>query len=76
MRIKDKEFIDACWKSFQMFAETNDAYITQKEFMMIVSAAKKESNRAEVQSIMSQLPWDNDGNLNISDFLVEFFDEL
>ena len=75
-RIKDKNFFEACIKSFHLFAETNEAYITQKEFMKIVAAAKKESNRFEIQAIMRELPWDKDGNLPINEFLSEFFGDL
>ena len=75
-RISDNTFLDSCVKAFGLFAETNEAYITQKEFMNIVAAAKKESNRFEIQSIMKELPWDKDGNLLIKDFLTDFMEEL
>ena len=75
-RISDNTFLDSCVKAFGLFAETNESYITQKEFMNIVAAAKKESNRFEIQSIMKELPWDKDGNLLIKDFLTDFMEEL
>ena len=75
-RINDNKFLESCVKAFGLFAETDENFITQKEFMNIVASAKKESNRFEVQNIMKELPWDKDGNLIIKDFLTEFMEEL
>ena len=75
-RIKDEKLMDASQKAFLMFAEGSETSITQKEFMKIVAAAKKESNQFEIQTIMSELPWDEEGNLNIDEFISTVFQEL
>src|SRR3990167_3637601 len=75
-RIQDKTFTDALRRSFDLFTEENKEWLTQKEFMKIVAAAKKETNQFAVDEIMWKLPWDNKGNIVVERFITELLRDL
>lgn len=75
-RIQDKTFTDALRRSFDLFTEENKEWLTQKEFMKIVAAAKKETNQFAVDEIMRKLPWDNKGNIVVERFITELLRDL
>lgn len=75
-RLHDKTFSDALRRSFDLFSEENKEWLTQKEFMKIVAAAKKETNQFAVDEIMRKLPWDSRGNIMIEQFIKELLRDL
>ena|SRR3990167_8872399 len=75
-RIRDNAFFTAALKSFELFADTHEEYLTQKDFMYIVDLANKQTEKFEVESVLKDLPWDDEGKLHIQNFLTEFFEAL
>ena len=75
-RTKDAKLLDALFKSFELFSETEEKIITQSEFIQIVQMGNPSAKRSEVESLSKCLPWDAEGHLEVQKFLCQFMEEL
>src|SRR3990167_97799 len=75
-RTKDAKLLDALFKSFELYSETEESYITQSEFIRIIQLGNPSADNIEVETLSKCVPWDNDGLLDVRKFLFQLMEEL
>ena len=75
-RIKDAKLLDSVLKALELFCEEDEEHITQTEFVQIIQFGNPLASQRDVELIMSELPWNDEGKLNIQKFMLSFMEEL